>query len=167
MKRTYIFPVLLILIGVILLLNQFDFFDMSRAWFLILGSAAIGGLLIRKAYLSEKRQGLLGGTFFILLALTLLSLDWGYLPFYDSLILGIIIFNLGLANFVYYFFTRKSAHNITSGIVFCAIGLPFIILYYGSFDVWDIADLFSNYWPLLLITAGFGFLIDGMFKKAK
>lgn len=167
MKRSYVFPILLIAIGTILLLNQFDLIEFSMAYTIIFGSLAIGGFMLRKAYYSETRQGLLGGSFFILLALVLLSLDFGLIPFYDNLILGIIIVCLGISNFIFYIFTRKSFNNVTFGLIFSAIGLPFIIMYFTSVDMWDIADIFSAYWPLLLITAGFGFLLDGMFKKAK
>ena len=167
MKRSYIFPILLISVGIILLLNQFDLVEFSVAYTIILGSVVIGGFMLRKAYFSETRQGLLGGSFFILFAIVMLSLDFGFIPFYDNLILGIIIVCLGLSNFIFYIFTRKSFNNVTFGIIFSAIGLPFIIMYYTSVDMWDVADIFSSYWPLLLITAGFGFLLDGMFKKAK
>ena len=167
MKRSYVFPILLISVGIILLLNQFDLVEFSVAYTIILGSVVIGGFMLRKAYFSETRQGLLGGSFFILFAIVMLSLDFGFIPFYDNLILGIIIVCLGLSNFIFYIFTRKSFNNITFGIIFSAIGLPFIIMYYTSVDMWDVADIFSSYWPLLLITAGFGFLLDGMFKKAK
>ena len=167
MKRSYVFPILLISVGIILLLNQFDLVEFSVAYTIILGSVVIGGFMLRKAYFSETRQGLLGGSFFILFAIVMLSLDFGFIPFYDNLILGIIIVCLGLSNFIFYIFTRKSFNNVTFGIIFSAIGLPFIIMYYTSVDMWDVADIFSSYWPLLLITAGFGFLLDGMFKKAK
>lgn len=167
MKRSYVFPILLISIGVILLINQFDLLDFTPAYVIILGALVIGGLMLRKAFLSETKHGLLGGSFYILLALTLLSVDFGLLPVYDTLIWGLIITHLGIANFIYYIFTRKSFKNVTFGIIFLAIGLPFVFVYFTTVDMWDIADVFDSYWPLLLITAGFGFLLDGMFKKVK
>jgi hypothetical protein len=167
MKGSYAFPVILIATGFILLLNQFDLFDFTWAYIIIIGSAVVGVFLLNKAFKSEKRQGLLGGSFFIMLAAILLLVDMGIIPIYDSLISGYIIISLGLANFIYYIFTRKSFNNITAGVIFSAIGLPFVIMFYTTADAYDIADVFSSYWPLLLITAGFGFLLDGMFKKVK
>ena len=167
MKKSYAFPIILIAIGLILLLNQFDLLQFSYAYIIISGSAVLGGLMLRKAVYSETRVGLLGGSFFLLIAVTLLFVDLGIIPLYDNLIWGIIIVCLGVANFIYYIFTRKSFNNVTFGLIFCAIGVPFVIMFFTSADVYDIADVFSSYWPLLLITAGFGFLLDGMFKKAK
>ena len=142
-------------------------FDFSWAYTIILGSVIIGAFMLNKAFNSESRQGLLGGSFFVLLALTLFLVDWGIIPLYDSLIWGMVIICLGLANFIYYIFTRKSFNNVTFGLIFTAIGAPFVIMFYTTADAYDIADVFASYWPLLIITAGFGFLLDGMFKKAK
>jgi len=167
MKKSYAFPIILITIGVVLLLNQFDLLHFSLAYIIILGSAVIGGFMLRKALDSETRQGLLGGSFFVFLALTLFFVDLGIIPLYDNLIMGIIIVCLGISNFIYYIFTRKSFNNVTFGLIFSALGIPFVIMFFTAADVYDIADVFSSYWPLLIITAGFGFLLDGMFKKAK
>jgi len=167
MNKSYTFPMLLIATGVFLLLNQFDLLDFSLAYIIILGSFVLGGFLLNKAFNTKDRQGLLGGSFFVLLGLTLLLVDLDVIPLFDSLIWGIIVVDLGLANFIYYIFTRKSFNNVTFGLIFSAIGAPFVIMFFTTADVYDIADVFTSYWPLLIITAGFGFLLDGMFKKAK
>lgn len=167
MTKNYFFPVLLIIIGSLLLLNQFDLFEISRPHIFIASAFLIGILLLRKSFLSKERKGIIGGSFFILMGMILLSLDLGFIPYYDHLIIGLILVALGLTNFINYIFTRKSFNSITFGVVFCFLGLPFMIMYYGSFSMWDIADTFYTYWPILLITAGIGFLLDGLVKKAK
>ena len=65
MNRSYAFPVFLIATGAILLLYQFDLFDLSLAYIIILGSVIIGGFLLNKAFNTPARQGLLGGSFFM------------------------------------------------------------------------------------------------------
>lgn len=167
MKRSYFFPILLIVLGCILLLNQFDLLGVTRPYIFITGSALIGMLMIRKATLNPSRDGLLGGSFFILFALILLFLDWGVFPYYDYLIIGLIFIALGISNIIYYGFTQKTFNNVTFGIVFSVAGTPFIIMYFQSLSWWDVWDVFYTYWPILLITAGVGFLLDGVFKKAK
>lgn len=167
MKKSYFFPTLLIVIGVVLLLNQFGLLGVTRPYLFVSGSAVIGILMLRKAFNSPQRDGLLGGSFFIFFTFILLFLDLGVLPYYDYLIIGVILTALGLSNFIYYIFTQKTFNNITFGLIFAAAGAPFIIMYYKSLSVWDIWDVFYAYWPVLLIAAGVGFLLDGVLKKAK
>jgi len=166
-KKEYIFPVLLILIGTFLLLEKFDLLSLSRPYILIAGSAILGAILIRKSILSSANKGALAGSFFILLALIFLIINLGYLPSHDEVVWPLILAALGLANIIYYVISRKSFSNITFGLIFIAISVPFLTAYYGNFEYWEIADTFSRYWPILLITFGFGFLIDGVFKKHK
>jgi len=167
MNKSYFFPVALIVIGTLLLLNQFDLLYLSRPYLFIIAFTVIGLILMRKALISPTRKGMLGGSFFLLMAVIVLLLDIGYIPFYDEVIVASILIALGTANLVYYLFSRKSFTNVTFGLIFIAAGMPFLIVYFGSVSYWEMADAFSKYWPVLLITAGLGFLADGMFRKAK
>jgi len=167
MNRSYFFPVALIVIGTLLLLNQFDLLYLSRPYLFIIAFTVIGLILMRKALISPTRNGMLGGSFFLMMAVIVLLLDIGYIPFYDEVIVASILIALGTANLVYYLFSRKSFTNVTFGLIFIAAGMPFLIVYFGSVSYWEMADAFSKYWPVLLITAGLGFLADGMFRKAK
>jgi len=167
MKKSYFFPITLIVIGALLLLNQFYLIEFSRPYIFIIGFAILGAVLIRKAFLNPTRKGLLGGSFFLLLAIELLLMDFGYIPVYDALIFPMLLIPLGISNLVYYSFNRTSFTNVTFGIIFTLAGLPFLVFHFGSISYWEISDTISTYWPVLLITAGLGFLIEGMFKKAK
>ena len=167
MKKSYFFPITLIVIGTLLLLNQFNLLQFSRPYFFIIGFIILGAVLARKAFLTPTRKGLLGGSFFIMLSLALLLMDLGYIPIYDDLIFPMLLIPLGLSNLIYYSFTRASFTNLTFGLIFILAGLPFLFFHFGSLSYWEISDAVSTYWPVLLITAGLGFLIEGMLKKAK
>jgi hypothetical protein len=168
MKKSYFFPVTLIVIGTLLLLNQFDLLELSRPFvFVLVLSLILGAVLIRKALLTPSRKGILGGSFFILLAIGLLLMDFDYIPKDDILVFPMLLIPLGLANLIYFSFNRSSFTNVTFGIVFILASLPILIFYYGSIPYWEISDTISTYWPVLLITAGLGFLIEGVLKKAK
>lgn len=167
MKKSYFFPVTLITIGILLLIDQFNLLEFSRSYYFIFGFSLLGIFLLRKAFLNPTRKGLLGGSFFIMLALLLLMMDFGYIPVYDELIFPMLLIPLGLANLVHYSFTRTNFTNVTFGIIFIIAGLPFLIFHFGSIPYWEISDTISTYWPVLLITAGLGFLIEGIIKKAK
>lgn len=167
MKKSYFFPIILIFSGCVLLLNQFNLLGVSKPYLFISGSAIIGLLLLQKASNNPLKTGILGGSFFLLFALILFLLDIGVFPYYDYLIIGFILIALSLSNLIYYAFSRKTFNNITFGIVFCIAGIPFIIMYYQSISWWDIWDAFYSYWPVLIIIAGIGFLLDGVLKKTK
>ena len=167
MKNSLFFPVLLIAIGTALLLNQFNLVEFTRPYIFIALFTFIGLALIHKAFMLPTRKGLLGGSFFLLLAIAMTLMDMGYLPIYDNFVVPVIFVDLGLANIIFYIFTRKSFSNITFGLIFIAAAAPFLVMHYTTITYWEIADVFSTYWPVLIITAGFGFLIDGMLKKAK
>lgn len=167
MKKSYFFPIVLIIVGCLLLLNQFDLLIITRPYLIITGFSIIGLVFVRKSFETEFQKGLLGGSFFLLSGIVLFLVDLGYIPAYDNVIFPILLMILGLSNLLYFLFTRKSYTNVTFGLIFLASGLPFLVYHYGSITFWEISDAFSTYWPILLITAGFGFLIDGILKKAK
>ena len=167
MNKSYFLPISLIIIGSLLLLNQFDLISFTRPYIFIYGFTFLAIALIRKAYLNPSRKGLLGGSFFIFLASAMVLIDLGYLPVYDHFVFPVLLISLGLSNIIYYIFTLKTFSNVTFGLIFIAAGIPFLVMHYGKISYWEIADLFSTYWPVLLITVGFGFLIEGMLKKAK
>ena len=132
MNKSYFFPVALIVIGTLLLLNQFDLLYLSRPYLFIIAFTVIGLILMRKALISPTRKGMLGGSFFLMMAVIVLLLDIGYIPFYDEVIVASILIALGTANLVYYLFSRKSFTNVTFGLIFIAAGMPFLIVYFGS-----------------------------------
>ncbi|KAA3617481.1 MAG: hypothetical protein D8M58_02055 [Calditrichaeota bacterium] len=169
MNKSYFFPLALIAVGTILLVNQFDLLNFTLPYLLIVGFAILGVLLIRKAFLTPSRKGLLGGSFFILIASLLLMMDLGIMPIpsQDAMIFPMLLIPLGLSNLIYYAFTRSSFSNVTFGVIFILAALPVLFFYYSSIPFWEVSDIVSTYWPVLLITAGLGFLIDGMLKKAK
>ncbi len=167
MKRSSFFPLALITVGTLLLLNQFELIEFTRPFFLIIGSAMLGLILTRKAFLNPARNGLLGGSFFILLSGAFLMLNLGYIPYYDYMFFPMVLVPLGLANLIFYLFNRKSFTNVTFGVIFLLASLPVLFYHYGYISFWQISETISTYWPVLLITAGLGFLLEGVWKKAK
>ena len=167
MNRSYIFPILLILIGTFLLLAEFSLIELSRPYIFILIFIVISGLLYRKAFYSPEKKGILGGTFFLLMAITLILMDKGVVPTVNMVGFPMIFINLGLANLVYFLFARTHFSNLTFGIIFILASAPFLLHYYSYIPYWRLFDTLETYWPLLLITLGAGLLLEGFLKKAK
>ncbi len=166
MRRQYTLAWSLILIGALLLLNQTGLFNLTRTNMVILISLLIGGLLINKGVGHPKNSGILGGTFFILFGLIILSMQIGFLPVNERVGYGLIFISLAVANFVYFIVSNRAMSNLVFAIIFLVIGSPFLIVYYDLMPVWRISELFSTYWPLILILIGGAIIIDG-FRRSK
>lgn len=167
MKTNNTFAYILIAIGTVLMLNQFDLIEFTRPLVLIMVSAALSLILFRKSWISENKSGFLGGTFFLILTILFAAMEIGYLPLEDKLIFPLIITALGASNLAYYAVSRSSFTNVSFGIIFLLIGLPMLGIYFSELSYWEVGEIFSRYWPVLIILLGIGFLIDGMYKRAK
>ncbi len=165
MKQSRFLPVALIATGLFLLLNQFDLLRLNRAEWVMLGSALIGFFLLRRAFLSEQKKGLLGGVFFVGFAAGLFLMDISLLPISEETGLGMMLLSLGLANLVYFAFTRLHTSSVVFGLIYSGFGAVFLFSYYEYIDWWSVADIVELYWPGLLILFGLALLIDGMRRQ--
>ena len=157
----------LILFGVILLGMQLDIVSPSRSILVILISAFLGVMLFSKGINNPKHKGIMGGTFFILLSVTLLFMKYDIFPSDDQLGIAYILFDLAAANFIYYLFQKEYLSNIISGFIFIAIGVIIVIDYYNIIPMWFAIDLLQTYWPVILIIIGAIILTKASLKNKK
>ncbi len=157
----------LILFGVILLGMQVNIIDPSRSTIVILLSAFLGIMLFTKGINHSKHKGILGGSFFLLISITLLLMNNNILPTDDQLGVAYILFDLAAANFIYYLFQKEFLSNIISGFIFVLIGLVIIIDYYKVLPLWFAIDLLQTYWPVILIIIGIIILYRASLKNKK
>ena len=87
-----------------------------------------------------------------------------YFPINDVFALGIIFIDLGIANLVYFIIKKARLSNLVFAIIFILIGSPLIAYQYYYISMWEIRDIFSTYWPLLIILVGVGLLGEGLLK---
>ncbi len=154
---------ILILLGVMLLLDQLDILYFNRLTITLLILFALGVLYLRKGLLHPKRKGILGGSFFLLAAISLLLMWAGLFPISDPVGFGLLFIDLGLANIIFYFVANKRMINIVMGIVFILIGLPAFEAYPG----WQLEHFYSTYWPVVLILIGLGILFEGFNQRSR
>lgn len=167
MRRSNIAAWVLIVFGALLLLHQFDIFSLDKVNLLIVASFFLGIILLGKGYDHPQKNGILGGSFFILLGLIFLFMRIDILPIEDMLGAGLIFVALGLANLIYFLLTRTRVSNLNWAIIFFFIGAPFLIVYYNYMPDWELVDYFRTYWPVLLIIIGALLLIESFVKRAK
>jgi len=165
MRGTTVVGAALILFGIVLLLEEFNLYTPGKGDLVILGSAVLGLFLLFKGFSNPEYKGILGGTFFILLALSLFAMKQGFYPISDRSGIGILLIDLGIANLVYYLVSRKKHTNLVAGIILMAIGSPFLIIHFGIMPAWLIGDLAARYWPVLLIIVGVVIIIERGWKN--
>ncbi len=155
---------ILIAIGSIILLHQIDIFNLSAANIIALVSLVGGIILLMRGWKHPEYKGIFGGIFFTLLGISLFLMQYNYFPVTDSFALGIIFIDLGIAHLVYFIFRKIQISRLIFGIIFIVIGCPLIAYEFYYISFWEIRDIFSTYWPLLLILLGVGLLSEGLLK---
>lgn len=167
MKRNGWAGWILILFGVLLLLAQFDWFSLNRFVIALIITLFLSVLFLNKGLNHPLKKGILSGSFFLLVSLQLILMRFGVFPINDAVGFGLLIINLGLANFIYFIAARQKIGNIFAGLIFILLGAPPLAGYYEYIPNVDLDYYYSTYWPLLLILIGLGLLIDGYIKRSR
>ena len=154
----------LIILGSIILLHQIDIFNLNTANIVALISLAGGVILLMRGWKHPEYRGIFGGIFFTILGISLFLMQYNYFPASDSFAIGIIFIDLGIAHLVYFIFRKTKLSNLIFGIIFILIGSPMIAYEFYYISFWEIRDIFSTYWPILLILIGVGLLGEGLLK---
>ena len=157
----------LIIIGVLLLLNQIGLFEPNRPNLIMLVSFFLGIMLLYKGINHPERHGILGGSFFILLSLTLFLMKKGVFAMDDTLGTGLLLIDLGLANLIFFLFRTDKLSNLTWGLIFLTTAAPFIIVYADWVPLWVLEDIIRTYWPVVLILFGLGLLGESIRRRRK
>jgi len=167
MNRSVIFPVILIVTGILLLLNQWDIYEFSRPHTIILIFVFLGVIFGRKAYLSPTRSGIAAASFFGLMAVAIFLMDINVLPISNESGFAAITISLAVGQFAYFVFNPKHVTSLVFGILFALVSVPFIMMQVEIFDAWHFVRSAEVFWPLVLILLGAGLFLEGLLKKAK
>ena len=111
----------LIAIGSIVLLHQMNFVVLDTANILALISVTGGTILFTRGWNNPNYKGIFGGTFFVLLGLSLFLMKYNFFPINDAFAIGIIFIDLGIANLVYFAFRKNKISNLITAVVFILI----------------------------------------------
>lgn len=167
MKKTDFFAYMLIIAGVALLLYQFDIIGFTRFEIITAASLFLGILWFRKGMMHPQRSGILGGTFFTLLGVSLLLMKQYILPMEDSFGFGLVFVLLAIANLTAFVLAGRKADNIFAALIFLLAGGVFLSVYFDLISGWRMADLVSVFWPVLLIILGIFLVIEGFIKRTQ
>jgi len=158
---------ILIVIGSIILFHQTELIQLNTANIISLLSMGWGIILLLRGWKHPDHKGIFGGTFFTILGISIFLMHYEYFPIADLFALGIILIDLGIAHLVYFAFVKSKISNLVFAVIFILTGLPFMAYEYYYISVWEIRDIFSTFWPILLILVGVGFLGEGLIRHFK
>ena len=165
MKKNTVFALTLIVTGALVLLSQLNVLHLRRPVWVMLGCAVSGVFLLLRSRKSMHRKGLLGGSFFLLAAFGIMMMENGLIPISDKTGFGMILIALGLANIIYFIFTRFRFSGLVFGLMYAGAGSLLFISYYDYLDWWSVSGFIGLYWPVLLILFGAALLIDGLRRQ--
>ena len=154
--RTPIGGIVLVIIGVLLLLGTFDFFDFHWSIFLII----FGALFFATAIRSADKGGVFPGTILLLTGL-LFYLKYQYI-IDDSMyyIWPLFLIIVGTAFFVLFIARPKEWGLMIPGGILIVLGLIFFAHNYDMFP-YNPVRMILHYWPVILILIGIKMLFDG------
>ncbi len=158
--------VILIVIGALLLLNQFQWVRLSGKNMIALFSVLLGMLMIKKAFSRPERKGLLGGSFFVIWGVLLFAFSYNAYPLGRTLFLGNLFLSIGFANLIYFIFSGNSKSiNLFVFALFAGLGGSMVAAFYGKLNVWKLEEILATYWPVVLILFGAFILVDSYRNK--
>ncbi len=156
---------ILIIIGGLLLVHKL--IPYSFGWYEMYPLILIGlGILLFVSILGKRDRGaIFPGTILFLLGLFFLLRNYDIIPYYYIReIWPVFLIILGLA-FVAVFFTKPSDWGllIPAGI-FLLLGIV-LLLRKLHIIYWDIWDIVSDYWPIILIIIGGGIILGSLKRQ--
>jgi hypothetical protein len=165
MIRDYTGPIILIALGIFLLANQFDLLSFRWLDIITYGFVLIGFLMTINAFDNAEKRGLLGGVFFISYGTALILMRHHVVYPSDNFGFGTFFLALALGNLAYFLFNNQRILNLTWTIIFAAVGVVFLYMYYGALSPWYVREQIATYWPVALIVLGLGIIVNAYRKR--
>ena len=167
-RRKSILPgLVIIIIGVLLLANNFSRFRFDWAVHFPLILAIIGLLLWINAIIKRDKGGVFLGTVLFLIGGFYYARNIDLIPYYyfdESW--PVIPLAIGIGFIASFIFKPKEWGVLIPGLIFTLIGVYFMLQEMFYIDSYVIEEVFS-YWPVLLIIIGTGILFNNLIRKTK
>jgi hypothetical protein len=155
----------LIIAGVVLMLHQLGYFEISRANIFSYGFIIIGVLFAVKAFNRKNGQGIFGAVFFLSYGLILTFIRYQVFIRNDEFAVGTLFLSLALANFVLFLFYRDRWLNFTWGVITGLVGGAILSIQMGYYPHWYIYNALEEYWPVALILIGLTIILKAFRER--
>jgi hypothetical protein len=158
---------ILIIAGVVLLLYQLDYIELTRADLFSYGFLILGFLLAVKAIQRPDRRGLFGAVFFINKFAIKKNITLRGFVRDDEFAVATLFLSLALANFVLFMVSRNRWVNFTWGVICAVTGAAVLSIHMGYYPQWYIYDMMEQYWPVALILLGLTIILRAFKRRSE
>lgn len=148
------FGILLVVVGIIMLLDHLNVFDMKYSlifWPLMM---LVGIVLVSRGFTGIHRGKIFWGSALFLYSLFFFIRSIDYFDIHGRLIFPASFLIFGIAFFMMYLGNVKDWPLIIPAAILGGIGTIFILTEYGYIYRWDVWEAIADYWPVLLIVIG-------------
>jgi hypothetical protein len=162
MRKHYWPGVLLIVVGILLLMDEMNLLSLNWYDILFYGFMLIGLVKLNRGWGRADKKGIMGGTFFFAFGLLMVLISHHYLPSTDEFVFAVFFLCLALANLVLLLVRRDRWSHLIWVVIFGGIGGLFLGTYCDYYSRWYLYDMFSTYWPVVIILCGAFLLWRGL-----
>ncbi len=155
--------VLLVGIGVFLLLREY--YDLRAISLKGYGLLFVGLIGLIASIRKKPPRGIYIFSFFTLVGLYYTLGDVGIYRIYRGLTLSAVTLALGLSFYPLFWFGKRSWNHLLAGNLITLVGLIFLAYYYELIPTRLFVTIVDDYWPVLLILLGVGFLFNALVRQ--
>jgi|WetSurMetagenome_2_1015567.scaffolds.fasta_scaffold597402_2 hypothetical protein len=153
------FGIVLIVIGLAMLLDRFDVFNLRFSTIFWPMVSLCGLVLVGRGYAQERRGRVFWGTVLFLYGIffVLRSIDYFEIYGYTFFPASFLVF--GLAFFMMYLCNFRDWPLLIPSMILLGIGSLILMNEYGFLYPYEVFDIIHMYWPVALILFGVGLML--------
>lgn len=153
------FGIALIIIGVAMLLDHLDIYNIAFSsifWPLMM---IIGIVTVAGGFSQNRRGKIYWGTVLFLYSLFFLLRSIDTIEIYGYIFLPASFLIFGIGFFMMFLNNLKDWPFLIPAFILTGIGSLFILTEYGYLSQWELWDIVRTYWPVILILFGLAMLL--------
>lgn len=155
--------VLFVGLGIFLLLREY--FDLRFFTLRGYGLLFIGLLGFFASVNKKPPRGIYIFSFLTLMGLYYAAGDWGIYQIDRGLTLSVVTLAVGVSFYPLFWFGKHSWNHLLAGNLITLVGLIFLAYYNDFIPNRLFVTLVDDYWPVLLILLGMGFLFNALVQQ--
>jgi hypothetical protein len=152
------FGLILVVLGVVLLLRKWYLIDIDFSTILWGGLCLIGFTGVVRGFGANTRGRVFGNTVLFLYGLFFLLRSIDALEIRSHMFFPVTFLVFGIAFLMMYLCELKDWYLLIPAFILGGIGAAFILANLGYLYAWEIWDVVTDYWPVVLILIGVSIL---------
>jgi hypothetical protein len=166
-RRIPLLGIVLIAVGMLLLMNQFDVIELTL-WNFITGFIILyGGALVVRSFGTGDRSKVFWGTALFLFGLYLILDSMGLVTHHFPILIPAIFLIVGFSFLMMYLYNISDWHLLIPSLFFIGISGVIIAEELSLFQIYRFEYYLAQYWPVLLILIGLVLIVKSRSRLQK